>query len=58
MWIDGEQVVGSDRILLRTGAHPEMRFNQFLVAPYLGDGSPVEQTVYYDELVIARGRDG
>jgi hypothetical protein len=58
MWIDGEQVVGSDRVLMRTGEHPEMRFNQFLVAPYIGDGSPVEQTVYYDELVIARGRDG
>ncbi len=57
MWVDGEEVVGSERILFRTGEHPEMRFDQFLVAPYIGDGSPVEQTVYYDELVIARGRD-
>ena len=30
--------------------------NQLLFAPYIGDGSPVGQTVWYDELTVARGK--
>src|SRR2546425_8913290 len=31
-------------VLLRTGAHPTMKFNQFMIAPYIGDGSPVDRS--------------
>lgn len=55
LWVDGVQHVASDEILLRTGQYPTMRFNQFFVGPYIGDGSPTAQTVYYDELTVARG---
>jgi hypothetical protein len=32
-----------------------MQFDQFLSAQYFGDGSPIDQTVYYDEIAVARG---
>jgi hypothetical protein len=54
-WVDGELLVSSDEILMRTGAHPDMRFDQFLIAPYIGDGSPVDQTMWVDDLVVSEG---
>ena len=54
--VDGEVVISYDHILMRTGQHPEMRFNQFLIAPYIGDGSPVTQTIWIDDLTVATGR--
>jgi hypothetical protein len=54
LWVDGEVVVSSDEILFRTGRHPEMRFNQLLLAPYIGDGSPVEQSFRIGSIVLAR----
>jgi hypothetical protein len=56
MWVDGEVLVDAPGVMLRTGKHPEMQFNQFLVAPYIGDGSPVEQSMWVDEIVVATGR--
>jgi hypothetical protein len=56
MWVDGEVVVDAAGVMLRTGRHQGMQFNQFLAAPYIGDGSPVEQTMWVDEIVVATGR--
>ncbi len=56
MWVDGEIVVDAPGVMLRTGQHPTMQFNQFLAAPYIGDGSPVEQTMWVDEIIVATGR--
>jgi hypothetical protein len=33
-----------------------MKFNQFLLAPHIGDGSPVDQAFWIDELQVATGR--
>lgn len=55
LWVDGALVVSSDTVLMRTGARPGLAFNQFLVATYIGDGSPIAQDVLYDELTIAEG---
>jgi hypothetical protein len=33
-----------------------MRFNQFLIAPYIGDGSPIDQTMWVDEMTVADAR--
>jgi hypothetical protein len=54
-WVDNELLVSSDEILMRTGAHPDMRFDQFLIAPYIGDGSPIDQTMWIDDLVVSQG---
>jgi len=35
-----------------------MRFNQFIIAPYIGDGSPVDQTMWVDNLTVATSRTG
>src|SRR5256712_13153409 len=42
--------------MLRTGAHPNMKFKQLIVAPYIGDGSPVDQTMWVDNLPVGTGR--
>lgn len=55
-WVDGNPTVVAEGVLLRTGQHPSMLFDQILFAPYIGDGSPIAQTVFYDEVTVARGR--
>ena len=48
------------RALVLTGAEsrhlPAMKFNQLLVAPYIGDGSPVDQTMWVDDLRVGTDR--
>jgi len=41
-------------VLFRTGRHPEMKINQFLMLPYFGPGVPHEQSIWLDELKITR----
>ncbi|MEW5742333.1 MAG: hypothetical protein AB1938_25675, partial [Myxococcota bacterium] len=53
--MDGQTVVSSDAVLLRTNQHPNMQFTQFLMLPYIGDGSPVVQQFWVDQLKVATG---
>lgn len=55
-WLDGELLIDQSTVLFRTGAHADMKFNQLLIAPYIGDGSPVSQTMWIDELTLATRR--
>jgi len=55
-WYDGRLIIHHDDVMLRTGQHPDMRFNQFLIAPWIGDGSPVDQTFWVDNLTVATSR--
>ncbi len=57
-WFDGLLVIDHTNVLLRTGAHASMKFNQLLIGPYIGDGSPVDQTMWIDNLTVATGRIG
>jgi len=34
-WLNGELITERTNLLFRTGAHPEMAFNQFLLQPYI-----------------------
>lgn len=54
-WYDGQLLISSDSILFRTGTHPDMLFNQLFFGGYIGDGSPVDQTWWVDDLTIADG---
>ena len=56
LWVDGDLALAVDSVLFRTAAHADMKINQLLFAPYIADGSPVEQTMWIDELTVARGR--
>ena len=55
-WFDGQLVIDHHDALLRTGANPTMQFNQFVIAPYIGDGSPIAQSMWIDDLTVATGR--
>ncbi|OGU13264.1 MAG: hypothetical protein A2X61_03740 [Ignavibacteria bacterium GWB2_35_12] len=55
-WYDGTLIIDAPNAALRTGEFPNMKFNQFLILPYIGDGSPVEQTMWVDELTVASSR--
>lgn len=55
-WLDGALVLDLDDVLFRTGENPVMAFDQFLIAPYIGDGSPVEQVFWVDQLEVADRR--
>ena len=55
-WYDGALIIDRPDVVLRTGANATMKFNQFLFAPYLGDGSPADQAFWVDALTIATAR--
>lgn len=52
-WFDGELLISTDQAFLRTGARADQAFNQLIIAPYIGDGSPVAQTLWIDNLIVA-----
>jgi hypothetical protein len=55
-WFNGNLVIDRHDILFRTGAHANLQLNQLLIAPYIGDGSPVDQSMWVDNLRVATGR--
>jgi len=55
-WFNGTLIIDRHDILFRTGAHPTLQFAQFLIAPYIGDGSPVDQSMFIDKLRVATAR--
>src|SRR6267143_6101510 len=55
-WFNGTLVLDRHDILFRTGARPTIQFHQFMIAPYIGDGSPVDQYMWIDDLTVANGR--
>jgi hypothetical protein len=56
-WVqDGTTLISSDQILFRTGAHANLLFSQFAMLPYIGDGSPVDQSFFVDELTVATAK--
>jgi hypothetical protein len=55
-WFDGDLVLERTDLQFRTGQHPNMRFNQFMLSPYIGPGSPVTQTIWYDEIRLGTAR--
>lgn len=55
-WLDRRSIIDRRNVFLRTGAHATMQFNQLAIAPYIGDGSPVTQTMWIDEVTVAAER--
>lgn len=52
-WFNGASIMNRSDILFRTGAHPTIGFNQFLIAPDMSNGSPVDQIMWVDNLTVA-----
>jgi hypothetical protein len=57
-WLDGALIIDRNNVIFRTGANPNIAFNQFVIGPYIGDGSPVDQRFWIDDLTVATGRPG
>lgn len=56
-WFDGKLVVDRNDVVFRSTDFPQMKFNQFLLAPYFGTGLlPQEQTLWIDELIVGTKR--
>ncbi len=55
-WFDDQLLIDHRNVQFRTGANPGMQFDQFLIAPWIGVGSPVAQTMWVDDVVVATGR--
>jgi hypothetical protein len=41
-----------------TAANADLLFNQLLIAPYIGDGSPLRQTMWIDDPRVLRDGNG
>lgn len=54
-WYDGELIISYDDVLMRTGARPNMKFNQFIVGVF-GNPASVTQTFWIDNLTVATSR--
>jgi hypothetical protein len=55
-WFDGQLIIDRHDVLLRTAVNAAMQFNQFVIAPYIGDGSPVTQSMWIDNLTVATAK--
>lgn len=52
-WVDGTLVIDHSNVYLRTAQFAAQKFNQLLLSPYIGSGSPVAQDLWIDNLVVA-----
>jgi hypothetical protein len=51
-WIDGVKVLDKSNVVYRTNQHSTMKWEEFVLSPWIGDGSPIAQTMYMDELTV------
>jgi len=55
-WFNGALAIDRHDILFRAGARTSLNFHQFLIAPYIGPGSPVSQYMWVDNLTVATAK--
>jgi len=56
MWVDETQVMNFTDIVYHTNQYSTMKWNQFILATYIGDGSPIDQYFWIDGLIVATSR--
>lgn len=54
-WFDGSSVMNLTNVVIRTGQHANMKFNQLVIGPYMGS-SPVAQKMWIDNLYVGTSR--
>ncbi len=52
-WVDGKLLIDRHNVYYRTGVNSTMQFRTLLLAPYMGSGSPVDQSIWIDDLTLA-----
>ena len=55
-WLDGNLEINHTNVIIRTGAHSTMQFEQIVFGPFIGDGSPADQYIWFDDLTVATSR--
>jgi hypothetical protein len=58
MWVNGVSVYNATNRIYRNGQNPNLKWRTFVIAPYIGDGSPQLQTMWIDELTVGTGTPG
>jgi len=53
MWVDGVSVYNVTNRIYRNGQNPNLKWRTFVIAPWIGDGSPQAQTMWIDDLTVA-----
>lgn len=54
-WVDGAKILDYSNAVFVTSDYDGNLFNQFGIAPYIGDGSPIDQTFWVDDLRVYSG---
>lgn len=52
-WFNGTLVIDRHDIMFRAGGAGGINFHQLMISPYMGVGSPVDQTAWYTQLTVA-----
>ncbi len=52
IWVNDNIVYNSDRMLYRTAQNPKQAIKQVKITPYIGVGSPKDQTMWIDDFVV------
>ena len=58
LWVDGRQTISKNNVVYRTSQQPTKKWNQLLLGPYMGSGSPIAQTLWIDELSVYNTNQG
>lgn len=51
-WWDGSLIWERTNLIMRTGTRPNLKINQFGIAPYMSEGSPITQTMYIADIEV------
>jgi hypothetical protein len=54
-WLDDVLIINLTGVIIRTNQHATMTLQELALAPYIGDGSPVTQSMYIDDLEVWDG---
>jgi hypothetical protein len=54
-WFNGTLIIDRHDVVFRAGARTSFNFAQFVIGPYIGIGSPVDQTMWVDNLTLTTG---
>lgn len=51
-WLDGQLLLSLHDVMIRTGANPNLKWNQIMIAPYFHNGTSQPQKFWIDDLSI------
>lgn len=57
LWVDSNLIINKTNVYLRTAQFATQKFKTFIFAPYIGDGSPITQAMWVDNLKVLDARE-